>query len=61
MVFHFQKTCENTCGKQRGGGGGMTKPVVLPVEFKGGEGGGLELFIRRENKKNPWYFSTVPN
>ena len=51
IVFYFQKNRENTCGKWRGGGGGMTKPVVLPVEFKGGEGGGLELFAHRENKK----------
>ena len=42
-------------------GGDLNKPMVLPVENRVGEGGGLELFLQRENKKNPWYFSMVPN
>ena len=36
------------------------KPDVLLEENKGGEGGGLEMFLRRENRKNLRYFHTVP-
>ena len=46
--------------ENRGGGGDLNKPVVLPVENRGAEEGDLELFLQRENKKKPWYFSTVP-
>ena len=42
------------------GWGGNWKPEVLLEENKGGEGGGLEMFLRRENRKNLRYFHTVP-
>ena len=42
------------------GGGGSRKPEVLLEENKGWGGGGLELFSRRENKKNLRHVLTVP-
>ena len=44
-----------------GGEGVLAKPVVLLEVIKGGEMGGLELFLRRENRKNLRYFRMVPN
>ena len=46
--------------KTKRGGGGIWKPEVLLEENKGGEGGGLEMLLRRENRKNLRYFHTVP-
>ena len=46
--------------KTKRGGGGIWKPEVLLEENKGGEGGGLEMFLRRENRKNLRYFHMVP-
>ena len=49
----------NNLRKTKRGGGGIWKPEVLLEENKGGEGGGLEMFLRRENRKNLRYFHTV--
>ena len=48
IVFHFLKTRENTCGKQ---GGGLNKPVILPVENRGGEGGVRSCFTQGKTEK----------
>ena len=50
----------NNLRKTKEGGGGIWKLEVLLEENKGGEGGGLEMFLRRENRKNLRYFHTVP-
>jgi hypothetical protein len=46
--------------ENRGGEGISINLLFYLWKIEGGEGGRPELFLRRENKKNQWYFSTIP-
>ena len=59
-VSFLNLNLRNNLRKTEGGGGGNWKPEVLLEENKGGQGGDLEMFLQRENRKNLRYFHTVP-